>query len=471
MRSTQGRRMSGVRMSGVDTAWLRMEDPTNLMMITGVLICDESLDEERLRAVTERRLLRFDRFRQRVVQPPGVLARPRWVDDPHFELDDHLHRLRLPAPGGRAELEEAVSRLMSRPLDLAKPLWAFHLVENYAGGGALIVRLHHCLADGIVLLRVLLSLTDEEADAPTNGRAASEDAPAFRQIGRPDRRDGRAALKQIARGAGLAGLAGLAGRCLGAVGRLLLRAPDPPTASKGPLGVEKRAAWSAPVPLADVKAAGGAAGGTVNDLLLTAMTGALRRYLIGRGEPLARGLNVRAAVPVNLRPPEAPLAMGNRFGLVFLSLPVGLADPEARLRELKRRMDAMKRSVEAVVVLGLLELIGSVPPVVQRRIVDFLAKKVTAVATNVPGPRRPRNLAGARLRRIVPWVPQAGRVGLGLSIFSYDGEVTVGIVSDAGLVPRPDRLVAAFHEEFDRLQDRGRRTTDGCLGKGEWENG
>ncbi len=445
-------------MSGVDTAWLRMEDPTNLMMITGLIVLDGPVELGRLRAVVRERLLCFDRFRQHVVQPPGLLARPRWVESgAAFDLERHVRRLRLPAPAGRAELEEAVSRLMSTPLDYARPLWSFHLVERYAEGAALVMRLHHCLADGMALLHVLRSLTDaapgegaaseggEHVCAASNGQPASPSA--FLETRDRPQRHGAAWARRAGRAAVLAG------RVLGATGKLIARPPDPPTPLRGALGVPKRAVWSGALDLDAVKAVGRALEATVNDVLLAALAGALHRYLVRCGEPPARGLNVRAAVPVNLRPRGAPPAMGNRFGLVFLSLPVGLADPEARLHELKRRMNAMKQSLEAVAVLGLLGLIGSVPPAVQRGIVGFLAKKVTAVATNVIGPRRPRYLAGARLRRIVPWVPQAGRVGLGLSIISYDGEVTIGVATDTGIVPEPERLVAGFYEAFAALQE------------------
>lgn len=456
------------RMTGVDTAWLRMEDPTNLMMITGLIVFDGPMDVDRLEGVIRERLLRFDRFRQRVVQPSGLFTRPRWVDVPGLDVADHLEVLDLPAPAGRAELEEAVSRLMSRPLDYRKPLWAFHVLRNYQEGSALVVRLHHCIADGIALIRVLLSLTDETPD-PGIARVNGEMAQGARRMAQGARRgalrverarapeDGR--LREAASRAGK-GL-GLAARGLGAVGKLLVRPPDPPTLYRGELGVAKRAAWSAPVDLESVKGAGRGQGATVNDVLLAAMTGAMRRYVLARGGQPG-GLDVRAAVPVNLRPPDAPLGMGNRFGLVFLSLPIGLANAREQMLELKRRMDAMKRSLEAVVVLGLLELVGSTTPTVQRLLVDFLARKVTVVATNVPGPRAPRYLAGVRIRRLVPWVPQAGRVGLGLSIISYDGEVTVGVASDAGIVPDPERLLDHFYDAFGALA----RAQDASAGKG-----
>ncbi|MFQ5578485.1 MAG: wax ester/triacylglycerol synthase family O-acyltransferase [Anaerolineae bacterium] len=357
-------------LSNVDAAWLGMEDPTNLMMVTGLMVFDEPLNFERLQATITHRLLKHRRFRERVVQPRGRLRKPRWEADPHFTLSAHLVRLALPHPGDRAALETVVSTLMSTPLDYSKPLWQVHLLENYNGGCALLARLHHCIADGIALMHVLLSLTDDGPDAPWPGPAGADDreqnrlasllesaaVTAVRTIRRAETlaREGRETLSTPSRALELAKV-GADGAT--AAARLLLRLPDPKTIFKGPLGVKKVAAWSEPIPLQDVKAIGRVTGGTVNDILLTAMTGALRRYLQHRGEAVD-GLSFRAVVPVNLRPPEAAHTLGNQFGLVFLSLPVGIADPVDRLFTLKKNMDALKGTPEAVVALGILGASG-----------------------------------------------------------------------------------------------------------------
>ena len=223
----------------------------------------------------------------------------------------------------------------------------------------------------------------------------------------------------------------------GAFSRLVLRLPDPPTIFKGPLGIPKRVAWSEPIAVDDVKEVGRALEGTINDVLLSAMTGGLRRYLDRKGKK-AHGLNFRAAMPVNLRPLDDMADLGNQFGLVFLSLPVGIDDPVERLDELRRRSVALKRSAEPVVVYGILKLLGIVPLAVQRLVVKIFAAKTTAVMTNVPGPREELYLAGKPIGEIFFWVPQSGRVGLGISIFSYAGHVRLGVASDAGLIPDPE---------------------------------
>ncbi len=448
------------RMSSVDAAWLRMEEPANPMMITAVLWFEAPPDWERLKAVVRERMVeRFPRFRQRVVMPEGLLAAPSWEDDPAFELEAHLEHAVVPPPGDRAALEELVSQWMSTPLERSRPLWQLHMVEGFGGGGALLARLHHCLADGIALARVLLSLMDESAEEhftpePTERR---QPQPGWLKLVRGARtvvKGTRAVLKRgaelIAEPIQLGDLVRTGARGAATLGRLAAMPPDPPTLFRGELGTAKRAAWSEPIALEEVKAIGRAMESTVNDVLLAALTGALRRYLVERGGEVE---DLRAIIPVNLRPLDEPIPreLGNRFGLVFLELPVKEEEPRRRLRELKRRMDALKRSPEAAVTFGLMGIAGLVPTAVEKRLVETLGPRGTLVMTNVPGPRQPVYLAGTRLAGLMFWVPQAGKVGLGVSIFSYAGQVTVGVSVDAGIVPDPHWLVSAFRAELDTL--------------------
>jgi diacylglycerol O-acyltransferase / wax synthase len=454
------RHLKTERLSPVDTAWLRMEDPTNLMMITGIFIFDEPIDFARLQKRIRERVLSYDRFQQRVVVPRLPAKLPFWQDDPHFDLNAHLHRIALPAPGDQDTLQALVNDFMSSPLDYSKPLWQFHLVENYGTGCALLCRLHHAIGDGIALMRVLLTMTDDEPDPPMAPTETSRDGkrsasssrlkPIQTAVNSTQRmltsfwRDGLVSHPlEIAK---------LGASSSVALARLLLLPPDPTTPFKGDLGVRKHCAWTKPIPLDDIKALGKVTSGTVNDILLTAVSGALGRYLRQRGEPIG-GLNFRAVVPVNLRPPDEKPRLGNAFGLVFLSLPVGIADPLDRLRELKRRMDNLKATPEAVVAFGILNAIGVSVDQVQDVVVGIFGTKATAVMTNVPGPRETRYFAGKPIRGIMFWVPQSGRLGLGVSILSYASEVLVGIASDAGLVPDPETIVMAFHDELDSMME------------------
>ncbi|MFP2911078.1 WS/DGAT domain-containing protein, partial [Pyxidicoccus sp. 3LFB2] len=239
-------------------------------------------------------------------------------------------------------------------------------------------------------------------------------------------------------------------RGLAAMGKLLVIPQDPHTPLRGPLGNEKRAAWSDPVPLEQVKAVGRTLGGTVNDVLLAAVTGALRRYLESRG---VAPEDLHALVPVNLRPLDEPVPreLGNRFGVVFLRLPVHISNPRRRLLELAKRMGQVKRSPEAVLTFGALEMLGYAPAPIERTMVDAFGSKATLVATNVPGPREAVSVAGTKLGGLTFWVPQAGHLGLGVSLFSYAGQVTVGVAADAGRMPDPHALIRAFHDEMEAL--------------------
>jgi WS/DGAT/MGAT family acyltransferase len=244
----------------------------------------------------------------------------------------------------------------------------------------------------------------------------------------------------------------LAGDGLAALGKLVLMLPDRRTLLRGRCGVAKRAVWIEPLPLKEVKALGNSLDCTVNDVMLAAVSGALGRYLAGRGQP-TDGLDIRAMVPVSLRRPEGDNELGNRFGLVILSLPVGVRDPQERMAVLKERMDAIKNTPEAMVAFGILSTMGLTPVQVEKIIVDIFAAKVTAVMTNVPGPREPLYVAGSRLDDMMFWVPAPGGLSLGISILSYAGNVMVGIATDAGLIPDPEAIVAGIHGELAAMRE------------------
>ena len=455
----------------VDAAWLRMEDPTNLMMVSGIITFKKMLDFDHLKAVVEHRMLAFDRFRMRVVQPRLTFRPAYWEMDPTFDLNAHLHRVALPSPGDKAALQEMASDLMSTPLDFSKPLWQMHLIENYEGGCAVMSRLHHCIADGMALVFVLLSLTDMMPGVPPptgNGEANTEKeanasrgainalvhqgAKAVGTVWQTTSKVASEGLESLVNPAHAMELALKGTDTAVAAGRLFLRSPDPKTLFKGKLGVAKRASWSKPLSLKDVKAVKKVTGGTVNDVLVSAMTGGLRRYMLSKNADV-EGLNFRAAVPVNLRTPQEMGELGNKFGIVFLSLPVGIGDPLERLHEVHKRMVELKNSKEAPVALGILSAMGMSPNELQGTLVKMFGSKTTAVMTNVPGPPMPLYLAGQEIDGLMFWVPQSGRVSLGISIISYANKVFLGVASDAGLVPDPDLIMTGFYEEFEALMD------------------
>jgi diacylglycerol O-acyltransferase len=457
--------MSGEFFTGVDAAWLRMDRPGNLAQIAGVMIFDTPIERSRLIELVHERLLVYDRFRQRVRDPLLGLGLPRWELDERFDLDYHLPQVSLPAPGGRAELQRLVGDLMSQPLDHAHPLWRFYCVDNYQGGCALVPVLHHCIADGLALVQVLLALTDPQPGVSVFQRPTLTDRAAANRSGfapfRPltqlidatssvARTASREALLTLTDPARVTQAVSLGALSVNAAAKLLLISPDQKTIINGACGVEKRAAWSEAVPLGDVVRVGRALRGTVNDVLLTAATGALRRYLEERGQDTT-GVSLRAMVPVSIRAAKDLNRLGNQFGLVILSLPVGVRDPAQRLHVLKRRMDDIKDTPEALVAFGVLSLMGLTPQQIEKLVINFFAAKTSAVMTNVPGPRRPIYLAGQRLNSLMFWVPRAGEIGLGLSILSYAGNVYLGIATDAGLMPDPQAIVDAYHAELSDM--------------------
>ena len=444
-------------MSRVDTAWLRMERATNLMMITGVLMFDTPMPLDRLRKVIKQRFLSYSRFRQKAVDgPTGAM----WQDDADFDLDWHVRLSALPGSAGKLELERFVSQLASTPLDQTKPLWQFHLVERYHGGSALVARIHHCYADGIALVQVLLSLTDTTAEAGKGSDLESvwlkDESPSGKRGGGFEKYK-KIGGKMLAKGMefyqnpSLAAVLANEGR---EIARELLNAvslpDDPPTVLKGRLGVSKRVAWAEPLDLADVKAVSRAYRCAVNDVLMASAAGALRSYLLDRGENID-GVTLRATVPVNLRPLKHAKKLGNHFGLVFLELPVGEDNPVRRLERVAAHMHDLKTSRQAIVSFGLLAAMGLAPAAVQSMALDLFSRKATAVATNVPGPKMPLYMAGQKLREMMFWVPQTGNVGIGISIMSYQGRVHFGLIADGRLMPDPDAVIQRFGPEFEKL--------------------
>lgn len=437
-----------LRMSSVDAAWLGMDSPDNLMMVTAVLRLDGRIDRLRLLAVLEERLIaRYPTFSMRAVPARSPLDQPVWHPDPQFRLARHV--VEAGSCADDAELADLVSDLLGSALDMRHSPWQFSLVELPAdptgsgvergvprGRTAIVARLHHCLADGIALANVLLSLTDGSPD-PEPGELPRPE-PLRARLPRPREAFSWATVR-------------LGWRVFTTGLGLLFATRDPRTRLHGDLGGQKTAAWTGQVDLMMVKRVAVALDATVNDVLLSVVSGALRRHLLGHGD---RPHDLRVFVPVDLRGGEpVPATLGNRFGIVFLRLPVSVPDPVARVRAIRTRMGGVKAKAQAASTHAILAIVGSVPGWLRRLAVRLLGSKCTAIVTNVPGPVTPVFLAGARLDRLVFWVPQAGSVGLGVSILSYAGEVTVGVAGDRNLVPDPRRLTDAFEVEMQALVD------------------
>ncbi|HYD79655.1 MAG TPA: wax ester/triacylglycerol synthase family O-acyltransferase [Paucimonas sp.] len=460
------------RMSTVDTAWLRMDSEGNLMMIVSVLLFETPMDPKRLRRTIETSLLQpYRRFRSRVVQDmTGV-----WWQEQEVDLDEHIIPVRLEpmAPSNKPALEGLVATLSATPLDRGRPLWQMHVVDGCVGEDgktrqAVIVRIHHCIADGIALVGVLLSMFDKTADAKER-----EPLPAERQEDNPWAELLQPVTKatvttinlsttvmtkylwmlaesnnMVAR---LAEMGSMTSRLTLDAIRLLTMAEDSKTRLKGRPAGTKHVAWSEPLPLDEVKAIGKALGGSVNDVLMASVAGAIGSYLLAKGDEVPRDTELRAMVPVNLRKAGKEQKLGNSFGLVPLVLPIGIEDPLARLAEVKRRMDELKGGYQALIAMALLGVLGTTPKQMQSEIQNFFAKKATAVMSNVPGPQAPLYLAGSKLDQIMFWVPQSGDIGVGVSILSYNGGVQFGIVTDDAIAVEPHQIIKRFAPEFEKL--------------------
>ncbi|HMO48896.1 MAG TPA: wax ester/triacylglycerol synthase family O-acyltransferase [Rubrivivax sp.] len=453
------------RMSRVDHAWLRMDNEVNLMMIVGVWLLQPRLSYAALCRRIEQRLLQYPRFRQKVVE--DVLG-AHWVDDADFDIHHHVLRETLPrqrSRSQRAALQARCGELATTPLDPARPLWQFHLVEHYEGGSALLVRIHHCIGDGIALTSVVMSITDGGELPPQH--AGERDAHAHEDwlagtVIRPLTEMAVKAIDLSGEGVSLSmelaahpqaharELLRVGQRVATDLAALALMDNDSPTRLKGrPLG-RKVVAWSEPVPLDTVKGVCRALGASVNDVLLACAAGAIGDYLRELGDDPS-GKQIRAMVPVNLRPLDEAYKLGNRFGLAPLVLPIGIDNPVERVYAVRARMGTLKGSYQPVLAFGVLALAGLLNKGSQDALLNLFAKKATAVMTNVPGPSELLQLCGSTLRQSIFWVPQSGDVAVGVSIYSYGGGVQFALITDVALCPEPQRIIDRFAPELDKL--------------------
>jgi WS/DGAT/MGAT family acyltransferase len=463
--------MATIPMSPVDAAWYHMDGPANLAMVTGIALSDQRFDVEAVKTLYVRLSSNFARFRQRVVERGFPIATPCWEDVPGFDLDLHIHHVALPAPHDRAELVRLIDDIASTPLDRRQPLWQVHVVDDVEGGGAMILRYHHCIADGTAMMEVVRHLSDEgsalHGQASGLSAAAGDDDetpapggmldPSLGAIGRAAGKVLSATVDALAHPQELLGRAALALRGTEMLVNELLKRPDPSSPFKGRFGLRKRVAWSQPVAIDDVKAIGAATGAKMNDVLVAALTGALRSYLRRRGVDVD-DTSVRAMVPVDLRRPERARRLGNEFGLVILDLPVATRRRKDRLAKTKAGMDALKGSPEAVAILALFNLFGRIPKAIEDLATDLFGSKASVVMTNVVGPRTKLRFAGAPIERMMFWVPHPGRqLGLGVSILSYRGGVTLSVIADARLVPDPETITADFNREVAAMLLQARK--------------
>jgi WS/DGAT/MGAT family acyltransferase len=424
------------RISANDAIWLQDSD-TNLMVINAVIITDR-LTVATLRRTFQKRVFggpdpaRFQRLRCRIINRGGVSY---WEEDPTFDIARHI----VPAQGKKLnslkEVQAYVGRMANRKLDLRHPGWEIKVIERFEdGASAILVRIHHCIGDGMALVSLMFALMDETWDRP-DGLAKGSLPPA----------GGLNPFQLLQRAVAVS---------LSAPSVLLRRLAWFPDSSHlhGPiLSGRKRVAWTEPLDLQVVKQVKDLIGATVNDVLMATVSGAFSSYLARKG--VAAPARFLVSMPVNVRHPGTPLRCENKFAAVPLELPASTDPTSHRILAVKERLDQLKQSTTPLVVYGLQQaLLAFLPEVVSRGLIDFLANKCTAVVTNVAGPTHDVSLEGRKVRSILFWVPQRAQIGIGISILSFAGKVQIGVIADKALLPDPAHLVAAFEAEFDDLK-------------------
>jgi diacylglycerol O-acyltransferase len=463
-------------MSPLDASFLHIEDAVTHMHIGSVGIFEGPPPgpAEVVEAIAGRLAL-VPRYRQKVRFVPLALGRPAWVDDPHFTLDYHVRRTALPSPGGDEELRNLVGRVMSQQLDRAKPLWELWAAEGLdEGRWALISKTHHCMVDGVSatdLLSVLLDSERETTPVPDTWKPSPEPNPAelvahalagraaspyegMRTVLASVRGPRRVARQALEVGRGLANLRQVA-------------APRSASALNGPIGPHRRWGW-ARSRLADVKQIRAAHGGTVNDVVLAAITGGFRELLVSRGEKV-EGRVVRTLVPVSVRAGHERGTYNNKVSAMFAELPVEIEDPVARLQSIHEQMQDLKRSGQAVAAERLTALTGFAPAMLLAlagRVGSQIPQRaVNTVTTNVPGPQYPLYLCGRRMLEAFPFVPLGGSIRIGVAIFSYDGNINFGVTGDRESVPDVGVLCDGIERSMEQLMPSETRTRGARAGR------
>lgn len=452
------------RLSTLDSSFLYLEEPGTPMHVGGVLVLESpGGGVEALAELVAARLSLVPRYRQRVMEVPGHLANPVWVDDPDFELDYHVRRSGLPRPGTEAQLLDLVSRVMARPLDRHRPLWEAYLVEGVEGGRiAVVTKTHPALVDGLSAIDIGQVLLDVEPDAaapsPVEWRPRRVPSGADLLVQALDEYLRRpSAIVDTARGAvgDVRSAAARIGGLLRTARSAILPAPHSPL--NAPIGGQRRVSV-ARAELDEVKKVRRIYGGTVNDVLLAVVTGALREWLLSRGEPVTGGRSVRALVPVSLQDDEG--AEGNRVSSYLVDLPVGEPNPRVRLTRLSYAMRGVAAHGQSVGADSLIALTGFAPPTLHAlgaRAARGLSRRLfNLVVTNVPGPQVPLYAAGGRMLEVFPVVPLARGQGLSIGMTSYNGKVFFGLNADPGIVGDVHVLADLIEQEVAELVETAR---------------
>ncbi len=454
----------GDRLSALDASFLAQETPEAHMHLGAVTIfAGPPLAYGELVAHIGNRLHLVPRYRQKLAFPPLESGRPRWVDDASFRLDYHLRHAALPSPGSDEQLLELAGRMHSIPLDRAKPLWEICLVEGLSGGRfALVSKTHHALVDGVAgvdLVTMLFDLSEQPRPVeppPAEWSPKREPRPvalAARGLAGVARAPGRLVRRSagvVRRPAATLQATLDAAEGLGEVAWAALN-PAPPTPFNVTIGPHRRLG-AVRCELEDFKRIKTAFGGTVNDVLLTVVAGALRRLLVARGFK-TDGLELRALVPVSIRTDDDRHALGNRIVAIRAPLPLYVTDPVARLRLVKESMDGLKRSKQAAGALVLARIERFAPPTLlaQATRLNFSTRLFNMLVTNIPGPQFPLFVLGRKLESLIPVAFLPRDHALAIAIMSYDGGVDFGLLGDYDAMADIDALGDAILASVSEL--------------------
>ena len=451
------------RLSAIDAAFLHQEGPTKHMHIGGVVTLEAPApDFDALREHVRARLPLVPRYRQKLATPPLGLGRQRWIDDPAFNLDYHVRHTALPAPGGAEQLRRLIGRLFAQRLDRTKPLWELWFVEGLEGGRtAILSKTHHALVDGISgvdLATVLFDLDPEPREIDAADAWVPRPEPTAAELAAEGVRNDLGSLAALPlRGLSLLGdperTIADARETLGAVGEVVRAGldPAPPSPLNLRIGPHRRFEWVAAA-LEDLKEVKSELGGTVNDVVLAVVAGALRRWYHARGLPVA-GVTLRACVPVSIRTPGERGAMGNRLAQLVCPLPLHEADPLARYREIGAAMSGIKDSRQALGAEVIASAQEFAPPTIlaQASRLNFSSRFYNLLVTNVPGPQIPLYVLGRRIESVFPVPFLAGDRALAIAVMSYDGGMGFGLLGDLDALDDLDVVARGIREALAEL--------------------
>lgn len=449
------------RLSSLDASFLYLERPNSLLHVGALVRFDAGLTFDAFVADVERRLPLIPRYAQRVVTVPLNLGHPTWEQDQAFDVRNHVRRHVLEIGSDERTLTELAARLFATPLDRSRPLWELHFIEGFAGGTAMLAKTHHCMIDGasgVQLIDLLLDPTPTpriigDAALPLPSPVPSPFARTLEGLVATVRDQfdaGQRLWKAVTNPRSVFDDGRQTVAALTTAARTVLEGA-PPTPFNGPLGLERSLAW-ATLSLNEVKAIRNRLGGTVNDVILTVIAGALRHYLRALDADVDAE-ELRVAVPVNVRTSKQRDELGNRVSMMVAPLPISILDPVERLRCVAASMDLLKETGQPAQVQRILGLTEIIPPVLQAPLARLQPSQlpVNTICTNVPGPRVIRYVVGHQVRLMAPLVPLGGNIGLGFAIMSYSDQLTIGITADSALVSDPWRVAAAIDESYEEL--------------------